>query len=536
MTMCTLCIISCQKEVIHVDSVSLEPSAITIKEGEAFILTKTVKPSDATNKNVKWETSDPSVATVIEGTVLGLKAGSCYVKIISEDGERTAVCNVTVTASVFGISLKQKAMTVGVGESADLEVVFIPENASNRAVKWSSSDDSVAKVNASGTVQGVSTGNTTITATAVDGGATATCYVTVVSKVSEVTLNHSELYLSVGDTESLIATVKPDNATNKKIKWTSSDSSVVTVDSNGKISAVNLGQATITATSEEGGKTATCVVNVIVPVTGISLNMTSITLSIGGYTTLTPIITPSNASIKTVNWISSNDTVASVSGNGIVTAKSAGSATIKAQTVDGGFTATCVVTVISKVTGVKLSDTSIKLLPGDKKTISVSIEPSDATNKEYTIASSSPSVATVDKSGVVTAVSLGEATITVTTSDGGYTATCSVKVVDISSFVSASYNGGSMMVSNDLILSGSKLNFSVNNASTKTIKVKTCQLTDGVTGQKGNVMTINTDIEGGKSTGWSITIGSAGIHKPKATFVYEYAGKQYETSAQYKSF
>jgi uncharacterized protein YjdB len=166
--------------------------------------------------------------------------------------------------------------------------------------------------------------------------------------VTGVKLDKTSLTLTAGDTAALTATVAPENATNKTVTWKSSDSKVASVDTNGKVTAVAAGTATITVTTADGGKTATCTVTVkaaTVPVTGVKLDKTSLTLTAGDTATLTATVAPENATNKTVTWKSSDSKVASVDTNGKVTAVAAGTATITVTTADGGKTATCTVTV-----------------------------------------------------------------------------------------------------------------------------------------------------------------------------------------------
>jgi uncharacterized repeat protein (TIGR02543 family) len=164
--------------------------------------------------------------------------------------------------------------------------------------------------------------------------------------VTGVSLNKSSTTVIVGGKETLTATVAPNNATNKNVTWSTSDPTKATV-TNGVVTAVAAGSAVITATTADGNKTANCTVTVsasAVAVTGVSLNKSSTSLTVGGTEILTATIMPSGATNQNVNWSSSNTAVATVNG-GTVTAVSAGSATITATTVDGNRTATCTVTV-----------------------------------------------------------------------------------------------------------------------------------------------------------------------------------------------
>lgn len=166
-------------------------------------------------------------------------------------------------------------------------------------------------------------------------------------KVTGVTLNSTSLTLTEGESQTLSATVSPQDAANKKVIWSTSNASVASVDNGGKVTASAAGSATITVTTDDGGKTATCKVTVnakVYPVESVSLDKTSVELTEGETATLTATVKPENASDKTVSWSSSQESVATVT-DGVITAVSTGEATITVTTNDGGKTATCKVTV-----------------------------------------------------------------------------------------------------------------------------------------------------------------------------------------------
>jgi len=169
--------------------------------------------------------------------------------------------------------------------------------------------------------------------------------------VTSISLNKSSETLSVGDSYNMIASILPLNATNQSVTWSSSNSSVASVDSNGKVTAVSAGTATITAKTVDGNKTDTCNVVVVVNVTSISLNKSSETFTVGCSDTIIATVSPLNATNQSVTWLSSNSSVATVDSNGKVTAVSVGTASITAKTVDGSKTDTCNVIVLSDRTG-----------------------------------------------------------------------------------------------------------------------------------------------------------------------------------------
>ncbi|MBR0030277.1 MAG: Ig domain-containing protein [Bacteroidales bacterium] len=248
-----------------------------------------------------------------------------------------------------------------------------------------------------------------------------------------MTVSQPSLSLEEGETATISYTVQPKDATTPDVSFSSSDNSVATVSNTGIVTAVAPGTATITVKTKDGGFTATVTITVkakTVAVTGISLDKTELTLKSGEKATLTATVTPANATDKSVTWISSDPPVAAID-NGEILAGKPGTATITVKTKDGGKTATCKVTVESgdvAVTGVSLDKTELTLKSGEKATLTATVTPEDATDKTVSWKSSDSAVATVDENGKVTAVKAGSATITVTTTDGGKTATCKVTV------------------------------------------------------------------------------------------------------------
>ena len=411
--------------------VTLNQTSATLTLGSALTLTATVLPDSATNQNVTWSSNDIAVATVSNnGIVTAVSVGTATITVSTEDGNRTATCVITVTApvvSVTDITLSLPSATLFAGDTLRLTANVQPANATNRDVIWSSSNTTVATVH-DGRVTAVAPGSATIAATTQDGGRTVTCEITVVPvPVASITLDRTTATVTMGNRLTLMPTVLPINATNRTVTWTSSDTSVATVD-NGVVTPVSNGMAIITATTEDGERTAACVVTVITSVASISLSYTTASLITNETLILVPTILPATATNRTVIWTSSDQSVATVSNNGVVTAVSAGTATIRATTQDGNRTATCVVTVYAPVTGVTLPATSAVYIGVGTITLTATILPADATNRTVTWSSSDTSVATVNNNGFVVGISAGTATITVTTQDGNHTASSVVTV------------------------------------------------------------------------------------------------------------
>ena len=372
-----------------------------------------------------------SVFTHTRRALLTAAAATILITSCGKKEETVGVSSVTVTPSRIEIIE---------GESAVLSASVSPEAASDRAVAWSSSDRSVATVDKAGTVHGLRPGTATVTATAE--GKSGTCAVTVKAKavnVTEVTLDKTELTLTEGETETLTATVKPDNADNRKVTWSSDKTEIATVDGAGKVTAVKPGEAVVTVTTEDGGKTATCKVTVkakVIGVTEVTLDRTELTLTEGETETLTATVRPDNADNRKVTWSSDKTEVATVDGAGRVTAVKAGEAVVTVTTEDGGKTATCKVTVKAKavpVTGVEVNPWAVTLSVRGTSKLSYTIRPADATNQNVKWESDNPSVATVDSDGNVRAVSAGVAKVSAVTEDGGFRSGCTVTVKEFSS-------------------------------------------------------------------------------------------------------
>jgi prepilin-type N-terminal cleavage/methylation domain-containing protein len=257
----------------------------------------------------------------------------------------TAAAIAAAEVQVTSITLNQSSAPVSTGGTVALVATINPSNAANTNVTWTSSNTGIASVSATGQVTaGSAAGSTVIAATAVDGGKSATCTITVTIPVTGVLLNKTTTTINKGSTETLVATVSPANATNQAVTWSSSSTAVATVNTSGKVTAIKGGTAIIAVTTNDGGKTDTCTVTVNVPLTAVSIP-SSITIMNGRTSILAVIFTPTDATDKAVIWTSSNPVVATVDTSGKVTAISKGTATITVTTHDGGKTDTCTVTV-----------------------------------------------------------------------------------------------------------------------------------------------------------------------------------------------
>lgn len=344
-----------------------------------------------------------------------------------------------IGTTVTGISLDKTLVTMEVDQKAQLYAAVLPATASNKNVRWESGNSNIVQVTQSGMITAKAEGASLITAKTYDGGFTANCTV-IVKKipVTSVTLDKSKLSLYKGKAAILKATIAPENATNKSVEWLSSNSNIASVDSNGVVIGKSQGSTLITVRTKDGNFTSTCIVEVSnitinVPVTGISLNKTNITLEKETSLILEPEIKPTSATNKQLAWSSNNPNIASIDSYGIVSAKNYGTAIITVRTKDGGYTAACTVHVVdaykpSIATGVRLNKTSISIKEGKFKQLTPIFTPGNSKNKSVIWKTSDASVAIVTKSGRVIGLKEGKALITVSTPDGKYSANCDVYV------------------------------------------------------------------------------------------------------------
>lgn len=340
---------------INVDGIALSDTSATIYKGSYKKLSAVITPTNAADPAVTWSSSNTAVATVDSTgkvTAVGIPAGEDYGEaVITAQSSNSAVfatCTIKVLSSVLitSLTLNKSELALNVGDEETLTVTGAPSNATNKTLVWTSSNPEVASVNTSGKVIAASKGTTVVRAESTDGsGKYVSCVVTVNNiQILNVYLDKSSLDLSEGDTATITATLYPTNATTQTLKWTSSNTSVATVDSKGNVIAgATNGYTIITAAATDGsGKFAECVVlsKPKVHVTGITINYgASLDLLANDSTYLKATILPANATVTSVTWASNNTAVATVDAStGLLKGLTLGEAIITA-TADGKTTA-----------------------------------------------------------------------------------------------------------------------------------------------------------------------------------------------------
>lgn len=407
---------------VPVTSITLDTTKATIRKGDSLRITADVTPTTASNKNLVWESSDTSVATVSDnGVVTAVGTGRCTILCKSSDPSSTAsaMCNIFVMQPVTGIELNTTEITVRKGQVFWLNANCLPTDADDKSVTWSSNNEEICTVEQDGKVTAVEAGTTTIVAMSNDSGMLATCKVIVTQPVTGIKLNSSYQEMWVGSKYAIIPTVEPIDAENKNVTYFSSDESVASVDEYGVVTALKGGNTIIEVTTEEYHLTATCTIVVKEYVSSITLSEHEKFLNVTETGTLTAVVETSTATNRGIIWSSSDDAICSVDKDGNLSGNRVGNAVITATAADGsGVYDTCIVHVVNPVTKITVEPDTVRMLVGDSYIVRAVVEPDNATIKDVDWSSSNESIAIVDEAGEIFALSTGKCKITATSKDG----------------------------------------------------------------------------------------------------------------------
>ncbi|SET03867.1 Ig-like domain-containing protein [[Clostridium] polysaccharolyticum] len=407
---------------------SLDTKQLTLEAGQSQKVTYKMEPKDATT-SVIWKTMNSAIATVsADGKITAVAPGKTYIVASTENGF-SETCEVVVTKAASSVTLDVYNLKIAVGDTYQVIATPNPKNSTEKTFTWKSKDNSIATVNASGKVTGVKPGETVITVKT-KSGAVEYLYVTVYNQITSMKLNYAKKTLVKGKKFTLKAIFTPSNATNKKVKWSSSNTKVASVTSKGVVSGLRGGAAVITAVAEDGGHTASCLVTVKQSVTSITLNKSSYTLGIGKTIALKAKVKSNYSSNQKLKWTSTNVRIATVSSKGVVKGKKKGTVTIKCKATDGsGEYAACRIHVVRQVTKITLNKSTIKMLVGRTTKIKAKVSPSSASYKSVKWSSSNPDIAQIDSNGNLTALSAGNCKIYAKAKDNsGKKAVCYVYV------------------------------------------------------------------------------------------------------------
>ena len=345
--------------------------AKNVAVGGTMQLTPAYTPDNATRKGVTWSSSNEQIATVDEnGVVSGLKRGNARITAIATDGSKIrANVNVQVTQTAQEIQLDKAEMTVDAGKSGVLKATVLPKDTNNKNVVWSSSNESVAKVNGQGRVTGVALGDCEITCTSQETGEVqAKAAVHVQQPVKKIVFGDAPTVYN-GETGQLTWTVEPDNASNPVLQFKSSNERILTVDENGVVTGVAGGEAFVNAITTDGSKRqARLKVKVMQHVTGIHMKRHTAYVDQNASSPTSAILEPEKAKNinKNMTWESADPSIATVvpeknnPARADIRGISYGTTVVTTTTEDGGFQASITVKVGDWQHALKLTDAGVR--------------------------------------------------------------------------------------------------------------------------------------------------------------------------------
>jgi uncharacterized protein YjdB len=312
--------------------------------GRTLQLNVAYEPADATQQSATYASLNKSVATVSEtGLVTGVKRGTASISVKSADGNAKATVKITVKQAPESVTVSPENAEAAVGRKVTLKATVLPTSANDKSLTWVSADENVATVSSKGVVTIVSVGSTTVTVTCNDDpSVTASVPVRGLELAQSVAFD-SDLYsLFLNGTVQLNPIVLPDTTTDKTVTYKVANRKIATVDENGLVTGVKGGKTTVTASTADGSKkSAKTTIQVIVPVTGVSYKYKDVRVGVSSTGTFTAAVSPSDATDKTMSWVSSDESIATVTGTTNrfkIKGLKWGRCKVTGTTADGGYT------------------------------------------------------------------------------------------------------------------------------------------------------------------------------------------------------
>lgn len=522
---------SCKEdESRSIESISFHQKVFEVKVGETVRLGYRVEPSGL-SPSIVMESSNSRIVSVVgeNGSVRGVSRGNAIVSITGIYGGAVAsdACEVRVVdQEATSITLAEHDKELYVGDECVLSYSIVPDNATSKSVVWSTTDDGVVTVT-DGRVKAVGAGEANVIVALVGSQLADTCKIKVSAvAVKSITLSEQESKSYVGETFTLDYVILPENATNKTVVWHSDNERVATIDS-GVVSAVGAGTANIVVTVLGTTIKDSCKVEVSnVDVADIRLSESSVTIEKGRRCTVVAEVLPANATVKTIEWSSSNISVATVN-DGVIVGQNIGSCVVYAKSHDGKVVRECAVKVTPvKVANVQIEMASRNLMVGDKVKVGYVISPSDAADQRVEITSDNESVAAIEN-GWVIAKSTGEAQITVRTLDGNHSSSARIVVRDLPQMMKLDCSGYTQSIGGYMT---AVCFFTITNNSNHDVTVTKFEIIESGTNRV--VYRIEDEYPLGLlMKGSGMTVGQIqfrDVYKPRVVWYFTYDGKEYE--------
>ena len=432
----------CNLTVIKPDATGLvlNKTELALDEGSDETLTYTILPGNAAAINVVWASSDTQVAEVdAKGKVSALNEGSAVITVSHADNPAiSASCTIVVSkVKATAVVLSATECNLLPGGQFPLSYSLLPEGSVLLDTEWASDNPQVASVSEEGLVVAHIPGSATISIVSrhpLQTQVSASCHVTVNRPaVSEIILNRSELFLEKNTEERLSFSYLPEFSVLRAVVWSSSHPEIAIVDENGLVVALEEGEAVITVQDADNADVkANCIVKILpITVTEVLISQEEVVLKVGEQFTLSYFSLPEGSILTNASWKSLDESVATISQNGLITAIWPGETTVViASSTNPDLTASCVVRVNPiEATEIRLSKSSSQLTAGGSESLSYTIVPSNTTYQNIRWESSNPEVATVNAQGGVTAISQGSCVITIYLEGSNLSASCQYNIL-----------------------------------------------------------------------------------------------------------
>lgn len=450
-------------------SIVFDNDRMVISKNEEVSLTPILNGDKSIRSSLTWTSSNPLIADVTEeGMVKGKQEGSTYITAIDKYSGHSAKVRVDVSGeikvevedhdkvndegdnyesddhtsdvNVISISINQSRLQLKTGQETQLKVTVQPSNATNKKVEWKSTNTAVATVDANGKVHATGPGECLIYATSLDGGKSTFSTVTVENKevpITGISFSTSGYTMHVGEKFTLVPRIAPENATNQKLTWSSSNPAIATVDSNGIVTAKKIGTVEIIAITNNQKKAKITLTikeasNKTIYMDSIQLHYPYSYLELGSNYQLEPSYQPHNVTNSNIIYKSSKEEIITITPNGLMTAKKPGFSIITASSQDGNTSASLLVFVPSTpiaVENIVFSSGAKQIEVGEEYAISYSLIPTNANGKKIVWSSSDDTIATVNKNGKVTGKKMGTVQIIANIPETEIKATFNVAVV-----------------------------------------------------------------------------------------------------------
>jgi len=342
---------------IGCDNLTIDRSSINIEPGVRITLYSVITPNDATNPVVNYTSNNPEIATVDEtGIVTGISSGTTKIIVNTTDGSNLSV-TIPVTIIVYckTLTIQPKTVTIVLYDVIRLISTITPYNATNQVLNYTSNNPRIADIDNKGIIVGSSIGNTDILVKTTDGSnLSITIPVTVLGNYiacKKLDMNPSIINILPEMTVKLVSKIFPSNATNRLLTYISYDPTIATVTNEGVVKGISYGNIDIVVMTSDGTNIVSIVsVNVLkyfIPITGIVISQISYKMSVNEKLQLVSYVLPQTATFPEVKWSSSNNSIANVTQNGLVTAVKSGKVVITSTSVyDSKYIATCSINVV----------------------------------------------------------------------------------------------------------------------------------------------------------------------------------------------